>query len=435
MRENVYIYREKIDLSFLEISTGETVVVKPNLIRIPDYQSAPPWESVVTSPDLIRRVVEDVCKKLNGTGKVTICDAPQTESNFIDIENKLSLNKIASSCTERYKTPVEVLDLRNEEWRVVRGVISERRLLPGDSEGTISFNLGKDSLFYKYQGEGRYYGADYDAGEVNRHHSGETQEYLICATPIKADVFINIPKMKTHKKSGVTLCLKNLVGINADKNWLPHHTVGSPEDGGDQFPNMTIKRRFENYAFKMVTKLALRLPWIGTRIAQIIRRPGLAIFGDNKKVIRSGNWHGNDTIWRMILDLNRCLLYGNPDGTLRSSVPKRYYGIVDGSIGMEGNGPLDGESVKSNCYICGTNPVAVDMVAARVMGFDWRNIPVIKNALNLTKYPIADFRPTEVQVICDMPGWSGNLLDIEDNDFLSFRPSPGWLGNIEYKRS
>jgi hypothetical protein len=40
---------------------------------------------------------------------------------------------------------------------------------------------------------------------------------------------------------GMTCALKNLVGINANKNWLPHHTEGTPEQGGDQFPAGTLK--------------------------------------------------------------------------------------------------------------------------------------------------------------------------------------------------
>ena len=72
-----------------------------------------------------------------------------------------------------------------------------------------AINLGKDSLFYGYKGEGKYYGADYDFKEVNSHHIKDRQEYLICGTPICADVFISLPKLKTHKKTGVTLSIKN----------------------------------------------------------------------------------------------------------------------------------------------------------------------------------------------------------------------------------
>ena len=37
-----------------------------------------------------------------------------------------------------------------------------------------------------------------------------------------------MPKLKTHKKCGVTISLKNLVGLNTNKNLLPHHSLGTP---------------------------------------------------------------------------------------------------------------------------------------------------------------------------------------------------------------
>ena len=54
---------------------------------------------------------------------------------------------------------------------------------------------------------------------------------------MKCDLFVNLPKLKTHKKTGITCSLKNFVGINGDKNWLPHHTEGVPANGGDEFPS------------------------------------------------------------------------------------------------------------------------------------------------------------------------------------------------------
>ena len=45
-----------------------------------------------------------------------------------------------------------------------------------------------------------YFGADSNYEELNKHHQGTIQEYLLCATPIMADVVISLPKMKTHKK-------------------------------------------------------------------------------------------------------------------------------------------------------------------------------------------------------------------------------------------
>ena len=43
--------------------------------------------------------------------------------------------------------------------------------------------------------------------------------------------------------------------------------------------------------------------------------------------------------------------------------------VIDASTSMEGNGPSDGDLVKTDLIIAGTNPLATDMVAAKIMGF------------------------------------------------------------------
>jgi uncharacterized protein (DUF362 family) len=431
---NVAVSRTKIDLNCIDVRPGDRVVIKPNLVKEGKENDLREWQSVITSSIIIERVCEDVCRKLGGKGLISICDAPQTDSSFTKIADRIDLYGIAKRCTERFGFKVEVIDLRGEEWRNESGIITERRKLTGDPRGAIKFDLGPDSLFYGFFGEGRYYGADYDCKVVNDHHQGETHQYLICATPILSDVFINIPKLKTHKKAGVTLNLKNLVGINADKNWLPHHTEGSPRDGGDQFPQMGLMQTLEQGAVWIARRLALSVPGAGPWISKGLRKTGTGIFGHGDKVIRSGNWHGNDTVWRMVLDLNRCLLYGNPDGTLRRDNPKRYYSVIDGIVGMEGNGPMQGDRVDSNVVIGGTDPVAVDMVAARVMGFDWRKIPVIREAFKLKSLPITQTRPEDVCVVSEVDEWNGRFIDIEDRDFLNFKPHFGWTGHIEYEK-
>jgi uncharacterized protein (DUF362 family) len=49
--------------------------------------------------------------------------------------------------------------------------------------------------------------------------------------------------------------------------------------------------------------------------------------------------------------------------------------VIDGSTAMEGNGPTAGLLVSMNLIIAGTNPLATDMVAASVMGFEPDEIP------------------------------------------------------------
>jgi len=54
--------------------------------------------------------------------------------------------------------------------------------------------------------------------------------------------------------------------------------------------------------------------------------------------------------------------------------------VIDGFVGMEGNGPVDGTPVPMNLIIAGTDPVATDATAARVMGFNPYKITHIRKA-------------------------------------------------------
>ena len=48
--------------------------------------------------------------------------------------------------------------------------------------------------------------------------------------------------------------------------------------------------------------------------------------------------------------------------------------VIDGFVGMEGNGPVGGEPVDSRVALASTDPVAADITAMRVMGFDPKRI-------------------------------------------------------------
>ena len=52
--------------------------------------------------------------------------------------------------------------------------------------------------------------------------------------------------------------------------------------------------------------------------------------------------------------------------------------VIDGFVGMEGRGPVHGNPVKMDTIIAGTDPVATDATAARVMGIDPQTIEHIK---------------------------------------------------------
>lgn len=46
--------------------------------------------------------------------------------------------------------------------------------------------------------------------------------------------------------------------------------------------------------------------------------------------VRSGNWWGNDTTWRMVVDLNRILRYARPDGSTATLPQRQAVSLIDG---------------------------------------------------------------------------------------------------------
>lgn len=54
--------------------------------------------------------------------------------------------------------------------------------------------------------------------------------------------------------------------------------------------------------------------------------------------------------------------------------------IVDGIVGMEGNGPIQGTPISAGVLVFGTDPVATDATAARLMGLDPTRIPYLAEA-------------------------------------------------------
>jgi uncharacterized protein (DUF362 family) len=88
--------------------------------------------------------------------------------------------------------------------------------------------------------------------------------------------------------------------------------------------------------------------------------PG-SVYGWPKNIL---HWQG---IHNSILDIN-------------SSLPVRQFAIVDGIIGMEGNGPLQGEAKDSGLLIFGEDLVAVDATAARLMRIEPKKIKYLAEA-------------------------------------------------------
>jgi hypothetical protein len=162
-----------------------------------------------------------------------------------------------------------------------------------------------------------------------------------------------------------------------------------------------------------------------------IKKVGRLVFGDTQTVVRSGNWHGNDTCWRMVLDLNKCLFFFDGAGQRRAK-PLRYLAVVDGIVAGEGNGPMSPDPKPCGVVLAGTHPAAVDCVAATLIGFDWPRLRLLKHCFSMRELSFVPFLPEEVEVVSNRPAWRGKLEQMQPA--FEFRPHFGWVGAIESQR-
>jgi uncharacterized protein (DUF362 family) len=412
------------------IKPGNIVVLKPNWVKETHLRIPGDWDYVITHPSVITAVLQKVLDRLGTKGRIIIADGPQTDSSFDKI---LALNPVSTWHAMANAKGVElvILDLRDDEWISEDGIMVSRRKLPGDPLGSTEVNLagGKSEFLNHKKSKRGYYGADYNIKETNSAHDGHQNLYRVSRTIMEADVFINLPKLKTHKKAGITCCLKNLVGINTYKNYLPHYTEGCPEETGDQFPERNLNSKFEGPVMAFIKQHFLH----NTTLAKMFKpfkKMGRDIFGDTDETIRSGNWFGNDTVWRMIIDLNKVLLYADPDGTLREDKwinSRHYIGIVDAILAGEGNGPMSPNKVAMNTIVCGTNALAIDAVCASLMGFDPLKIPAISKSFKIDNYKLCNFNYGDIVAIID-----GKTVPVNDLETLKqFEPHFGWVDHIE----
>jgi uncharacterized protein (DUF362 family) len=433
--ETISMVACSIDMLCLDeefVRPGDKVVLKPNWVKEHDerYPGPGQWDHVVTHPSVIEGVIAWVAPRLQGSGSITVCDAPQTDSSFAALRKYCDLDSMIARCRAKWPDlKIELLDLRPEEWHTVDGVTVNKKELPGDPKGTVHVMLNEDSEFVGYHGLGQLYGASYNMGETREHHRDTTHEYMLCRTPMDADVLINIPKLKCHKKVGLTCALKNMVGINANKNWLPHHTEGTPENGGDQFPAATWKAKVEHSWMGRIKRLLYGRSLL-SKLFVPVKKMGRMIFGDTQKVVRSGNWHGNDTCWRMVVDLNKSIFYYDSEGKPRTK-PLRYLAVVDAIIAGEGNGPMSPDAKPCGLIMAGTNPLAVDSVCCALMGFDWRKLKMLAGAFKISRKKIAAFSHDEICVVSNKSGMTKPLREYRKEDSLAFKPHFGWENAIE----
>ena len=405
---------------------GQTVLIKPNLVSDINYNKQGGTYCLYTQPEVIDPVVEFVCHALKGIGTIVIGDAPVQECNF---ERIRGIREIVEKYQNRI-TDIKLLDLRELVSVVDNGV--HKAKINKDAKGKI-INLGKDSAFYDEDDNTleKLRITNYDPRILPKHHKGEIQEYYISEYALKADVIINMPKPKAHRKAGMTGALKNFIGVNIRKEFLPHHTLGSVESGGDEYLKKNIFRAFQS---KLLDKKNILESEGDFHYARMLRYPIRALSAVIKLMGPSyseGSWYGNDTISRTILDVNRAVLYANKDGVICDAPQRKIIILADMIISGEGEGPLLPSPKPVGMILAGTNSVCFDEVASTIMGFDFKKIPAITRARD-AKGRLALGNGETAVISSNSSKYNGKSTDMLNKfDLLYFKPSSGWKGHIE----
>lgn len=414
------------------------ILIKPNWVlhaTHPDF----PIEALVTSTDLIRATVEACFEKYPSVDSVIVGDVPLQSCEFELLWQQSGFDRITGGLKPEERARVKILDLRRERFVNRGGFLELSSDQPGDPLGYAEIAVDNASYLEPVSGFSRRFRvSDYDPEETRRTHGKGKHRYLVARSVLQADLVINLPKMKTHQKSGITGALKNLVGINGSKAYLVHHRTGRPSQGGDEFPENASRlielqvrlREALQKRSRWLFRLA-RLPWIAAkRLLGIATEVTREKADEGRAYVGAGSWYGNDSIWRMVYDLNMILIYGRAEGgPLADSPQRRTIAILDGLIAGEGNGPLQPLPVKAGVLAASENPFLIDFAMARMMGFDWRKIPLLANYHLFKHRPWSDFRPDSFQVVLNgethEEGWWAIPV------IRRFMPPPGWKNHIE----
>jgi uncharacterized protein (DUF362 family) len=436
------------------VSTGGTVLIKPNWVRH-YHPLGYDLFGMITHPAVLRPLVDYAYKAVGSTGRIWIMDAPLYDTDFQTLSKICQLTEFESSMQSR-GVPLTIADLRSLVVKMDRGVVVER--IQQDSwasEGVVFDLAGSSELFELGPTLHNIFGSDYNrrvTTALHRSINGHQQHcYRISRRVLESDLVISVPKLKTHKKTGVTLNVKNMIGINTDKNYIPHFRVGSPAEGGDEYPDsQSLIRQARRRMVRGARETILgRLGRRGERMAHLFMTFFLAardkrspedfaptvdevdifyhsVQGD---AFKHGDWWGNDTCWRSALDINKILLYGTVEGVLGESQARNYFSLIDGIMSGDETGPLAPTPRRDGVLVAGFDPVSVDRVATQIMGFDPNLIRDQARAANLTHYSLTN-PDLPIRVISNYLEWQDA---IKPGSSLNFRPHYAWTDYFQKK--
>ena len=421
------------------IKPGDRIVLKPNLVSH-EHGVQLGQRCLTTHGSVIRATLDYAFIAGGRESKIVIADAPVQGADFDKLLEQNGISAIRDFYWRTFRYEIDVVDLRqvraflDEQSAYIRRVVQ----LPGDPRGYSVIDLGPQSRLVPLDMvSARYAVGDYDEEATNTRHRLNHHEYVIANTILDADAVLSIPKLKTHGKVGLTLALKNIVGIVGSKDCLPHHRHGLAGAGGDEFPRNYPRRWL--FAARGNQLLQGHVP---TRVWRALRSMAGAILGAGTpaaekktqptKFFPSGSWYGNDTIWRTVDDLNLILYHwSRKTESFHPEPQRRCLTLVDGIVSMEGNGPLKGSPRATGLILASRDPLALDVAAATLIGFDWRRLNILAGmAATADERTYSRFHGDldEIEILSNEPSFSSVAALAGQRQHL---PPSGWRNFVE----
>jgi uncharacterized protein (DUF362 family) len=395
---------------FKDVGINKKILLKPNWV----YHNEKGTDELclTTHPNVLLAVLEYVLQLKPRS--LIIGDSPVQSCNWGKLHTDKFLLKIRE-LQEKKNISIKVIDFRNEKWEGKGQLFKKCR----NKSDYLLYDLSTESFLEPLSVQNKSFRVgDYDSDETTLNHMLGTHRYLIAKEVIESEVIVNLPKLKTHQKAGITNGLKNHVGTIGEKSYLAHHSSNLSKSGGDCFPGNNVIRKaaeyFKELSYKHKGK-SFYYPY--HYLSSIIWR-----FAPRSRYANlSGAWYGNDTVWRMVLDINKIVSFGTAAGEISNVTQRKLVTISDGIIAGQGDGPLNPIPHAMGLLAISNNDMFLDLVMANMMGFDPFKIPLLRSYHNA-------FDESEHKILMD----SNKITydDLKEYSILTVPPS-GWVGKIE----
>lgn len=408
------------------IKPGDKVLIKPNWVR--DFNPIDKdISSLITHSSVLRAILDYVIIALKEDGEIVIGDAPIQSCDFNNLLKRSHIDNVVNFLSKKTNVKIHIKDFRNQVMKMMKLGTFER--YENNLNKYYEINLGKNSFLKEIAKDYKKFRVtSYDKDKMFLNHNETDHKYLIIDDVFNSDVIIEVPKLKTHHKAGITCCLKNNVGINVSKDYLVHHRKGSIFECGDAYNGRSALKKAKENIEEIYDKTSNKFLQLFIKIILKIVKIFLIRYKDTTY---EGSWYGNDTIWRMILDLNMILFnYHSIEKGIDKSYKRKVFYIIDGVIGGEKESPLTPSPVKLGLLGFGFNPVIIDIMCSRLIGFDYKKIPSLKKALDNNFLEINE-DILEQQII-----WINNKIKKfrELEPLKYFIPPKGWINHIELRQ-